>query len=115
MKNANVRTFNWAPLYLVVLPIVAATFRIALVGPAIEFSRNRASENSAQLISDIERYREANGHYPRSLLAEWQDYKPSVIGIKQYHYKPNGEAYDLFFEQYTLPIRHDRVCHIQQA
>ena len=34
-----------------------------------------------------------------SLLALWPDYKPSVIGIKQYHYEPNGEAYNVYFEQ----------------
>ena len=100
MKHAAVRTFNPAPLYLVAVPIVAAVLTFTLVGRAVGFSRNRAMENSAQLINDIERYRDANGHYPPSLLALWQDhYKPLVIGIEKYHYELNGEAYNVFFEQ----------------
>jgi len=49
-------------------------------------------------LSDVERYREANGHYPPSLLSVWQDYKPAVKGVEQYHYEPNGDAYNLYFE-----------------
>lgn len=94
------RAFNPAPLYLVAVPLVAAILTFTQVGRAIEFSRNRAIENSAQLINDIERYREARGHYPPSLLALHQDdYKPRVIGIDRYQYEPHGDAYNLFFEQ----------------
>lgn len=97
-EHAEHRTFNAAPLYLIVVPIVAAILRSTLVGPAIEYSRNRAIENSAGLISDIERYREGNGHYPLSLLSVWKDYKPAVKGVEQYHYELNGDAYNLYFE-----------------
>jgi len=104
MRNAEIRTFNWTPLYLIVLPLVAAIFMFTLLGPAAEFGRNRAIENSAALIGDIERYRDANGHYPRSLHAVWKDYKPSVIGVKQYHYEPNGDAYNVFFEHSSVRL-----------
>lgn len=99
MKHAEARSFNPAPLYLVVVPIVAAVLTFTLVGRAVEFSRNRAIDNSAQLIGDIERYYDARGHYPPSLLALHQDYKPLVVGIEKYHYEPNGDAYNVFFEQ----------------
>jgi len=94
----QVRPISSVPVYLVVLPVVAAIFRIAVVDSASEFSRNRAIANSAPLINDIERYREGHGHYPQSLLSVWKDYKPSVIGVSQYHYEPNGDAYNLYFE-----------------
>ena len=101
LKYAESGTFNPAPLYLVFIPIAVFVFQLILVDPAIEFSRNYAIAQSAELIDNIEEYRIANGHYPKSLLAEHQDYEPSVIGIKQYYYEPNGEAYNLFFEQFT--------------
>ncbi len=99
MRSADSRAFNVAPLYLVVVPGVALISRFALIGPASEFSRNRAIENSATLIGDIERYRDVNGRYPLSLLSVWKDYKPGVIGIDKYHYEPSGDAYNVYFEQ----------------
>ena len=99
LKSAGNGDFNGAPLYLVVLPIVTVLFQFSLMGSAVEFSRNRAIANSASMISDIERYREANGVYPASLLALHPDYKPSVIGIKQFHYERSGDAYNVYFEQ----------------
>jgi hypothetical protein len=82
-----------------VVPSAVFLFQRALVGPAIEFSRNRAIRNAGVLIADIERYRVARGHYPPSLLSVWADYKPSVIGVERYHYEPSGQAYNLLFEQ----------------
>jgi hypothetical protein len=99
LKHAEIGSFNPAPLYLLVIPTVAALFQFSLVGPATEFSRDYAIKQSAELINDIEQYHKANGRYPASLLALWKDYKPSVIGIEQFHYQPNGDAYNLYFEQ----------------
>ncbi len=102
LKNAESRNFNATPLYLICIPLAAAIFTFTLVERATEFSRNYAIAKSAPLINDIEQYRNANGHYPKSLAALWPNYKPSVIGIKQYHYEPHGEAYNMFFEQFTF-------------
>jgi hypothetical protein len=99
LKDAEIRSFNPAPLYLLVVPTVVALFQFSLVGPAAEFSRYYAIKKSAELINDIEAYHKANGRYPTSLLAVWKDYRPSVIGIEQFHYAPNGDAYNLYFEQ----------------
>ncbi len=79
-----------------------ALLQMAVVAPAIEFSRSRAIRNSARLIADIEQYRAVHGRYPESLLSVWEDYVPGVIGIKEYHYEPSGDAYNLFFEQFAL-------------
>lgn len=102
LKNAEAEDFNHAPLYLVVVPTVVLIFQIALAGTATEFSRNRAITQSAEMIGDIEKYRASYGRYPASLLALHKDYQPSVIGIEMFHYAPNGEAYNLFFEQPTF-------------
>jgi hypothetical protein len=69
---------------------------------AIESSRNRAIRNSAEMVAHIEQYRAAHGRYPVSLLAVWGDYKPGLIGIKEYLYEPSGDAYNLVFEQIAL-------------
>jgi hypothetical protein len=104
MRDAEVPAFNLAPIYLVVLPIVAAVFKFTLVGHAAELSRNRAIDDSVRIISDIERYRDTHGHYPPSLHSLWDDYRPSVIGVQRYHYEPNGEYYNLFFEHFAVAL-----------
>jgi hypothetical protein len=92
---------NALPFYLVVVPVAAELLQLALLGPAVAFSRDRAIRNSAPLIAAIEQYRTTHGRYPASLLSVNPDYWPGVIGIPRYHYEPNGDAYNLFFEQFT--------------
>jgi len=90
------------PLYLVVVPLTVAIVQFVIDEPITEFSRSRAIRNSAELIADIERYRDANGHYPTSLVSLWNDYRPSVIGIKDFRYERQGEAYNVLFEPFTF-------------
>ena len=87
------------PVYLITVPTAAFLLQYALVGRAIEFSRDRAIRNSGPLIAEIERHYSAFGRYPESLLAEWNDIWPSVIGIKEYRYEPSGDSYNVVFEQ----------------
>ncbi|MCI0666412.1 MAG: hypothetical protein L0220_35650 [Acidobacteria bacterium] len=103
-RRMKVGTFNPMPLYLVVLPIVAAVFMFTLVAPAAEFSRNRAIDNCAGLISDIERFRNTHGGYPHSLQSLNEDYKPRMIGIERYHYEPNGAGYNLYFKHFAVAL-----------
>lgn len=85
------------PLYLVILPLVAAGFKFTLVASAVEFSRNRAIDNGAAFIADIERYHSAHGRYPHSLQSLHEDYSPGVTGVERYHYEPNGDGYNVYF------------------
>ena len=89
------------PSYMVAVPAVVALLQFGFLERAVEFSRNRAILNSAPLIADIEKYREANGRYPTSLLSVSKDYKPGVIGIAHYEYEPHGDGYNLLFEQFA--------------
>lgn len=91
-----------AALYLIVVPVAVFILQRALIPPAIEFSRDRAIGNSAQLIADIERHRAANGQYPPSLLSVQRDYSPGIIGIDRYLYEKRGDAFNLVFEQPAL-------------
>lgn len=104
LKDPAHRSTSPAAFYLLVVPLAVAVLQTIAVARAIEFSRNRAIRNSAPLISDIERYRAANGRYPESLMSVWPDYHPGLIGIREYHYEPRGEAYNLFFEQLALHV-----------
>lgn len=90
------------PLYLVLIPVTVLAGQRALATPLTDFSRNRAIRNSAPLIAEIEQYRARNGHYPKSIVAQWPDIWPSVIGIREYRYEPQGDAYNLVFEQFTF-------------
>ena len=91
-------------LYLLVVPVAVFLLQRAVLEPAVEFSRNRAISNSAQLIADIEQYRATRGHYPPSLLSVHKDYSPGVIGIEKFHYEPSGDAFNLLFEQPASPL-----------
>ncbi len=88
-----------APMYLICIPLAVLLIRTIFIDKAAEYSRNSAIKNSEQLIKDIETYYQKNGHYPTSMLSLWKDYKTSVVGIKQYHYEPNGKSYNLYFQQ----------------
>ncbi len=90
---------NPAPVYLIVVPFVSLSFQLLLAEPLTAFSRNRAMANSAEFIQDIEAHRQASGRYPITLDAQWKDYYPGIAGIQKYHYAPQGDAYNLFFEQ----------------
>jgi hypothetical protein len=89
------------PFYLIAVPLAVWLVQFVFVERAVELSRNRAILNSAPLIAAIEDHRTRNGRYPTSLLAEWPDYLPGVIGIRQYHYEPHGDTYNLVFEQFN--------------
>lgn len=104
LKSATPRPTSAAAFYLLIVPLAVALIQMVVVSPAIEFSRSRAIRNSARLIADIERYRAVHGRYPASLLSVWPDYLPDVIGIKEYHYEPSGDVYNVFFEQFVSQL-----------
>ncbi len=104
LKGATSGTRSAIPVYLIAVPIAVFLIQLVLADPATEFSRSRAIRNSAPMIADIEAYRIANGRYPPSLMSLHPDYKPAVIGIKEYRYEPSGESYNLMFEQHSFRI-----------
>jgi hypothetical protein len=101
-RNATVRPASALPVYLIILPLALALTRFGLGDRVTELSRNRAIRNSAPMIADIEAYRAANGRYPPSTVSVHPDYKPSIIGIREYRYEPSGDAYNVLFEQHSF-------------
>ena len=100
LKQPARKTFNATPLYLLSLPIIAFALRAFLIGPASEFSRNHAIQNGQKVVAAIEAYYEQNGNYPESLDYLYFNPKPSVMGIDEFHYERNGDAFNLSFVQW---------------
>lgn len=96
---AETLAFSCAPLYLVAIPAAVALAQLMFLGRAVEMSRDLGMRNSAPMIEAIERYRTVRGRYPPSLQSLHGDYDPEVVGIARYHYQPNGQGFDLYFEQ----------------
>ena len=86
------------PMAVIVVPLVSIAARMTLIEFASAWSRDRAIANSAEIIRDIERFRERTAAYPVAVNSLWPDYHPGVIGIERYRYESNGEAYNLYFE-----------------
>lgn len=103
-RGIPISRFDPIPLYFVLIPLVILTARIAFIETAVEYSRNLAIKNSEPLIQAIEAYHARIGQYPESLHSEWEDYDAGVVGVSRYYYEQNGEAYNLFFEQFSNEI-----------
>lgn len=101
--------FNPAPTYLITIPILIAAIRFTLFTTGVEFSRNYAIKKSEPLINAIESHYAINGSYPASLQALHPDILPGIIGIEQYHYEPNGNAYNLYFKQFSDELDVDEI------
>lgn len=99
-ENAQVR--RMAFLYMVVLPFVLLMFQVTMAAPLRNWSRSHAVANARSLISDLRRYHEIYGRYPASLVAVWKDYRPDILGIDGFAYSPDGQSYNLIFEQPRL-------------
>jgi hypothetical protein len=92
------------PVALIVIPIAAVATRMAVLESTAEKSRARTIANAAEIIADVERFRERTGAYPVALNSLWPDYKPGSIGVERYRYEPSGEAYNLYFEHPSTDI-----------
>ena len=103
-RSQRKRAFDATPLYLTVVPVLVAPCQFLLLPRVADWSRQRAIENSVELLGAIERYRETRGSYPLSLLALHQDYEPGVIGVERYAYEPNRDAFDVYFEQLSTEL-----------
>src|SRR5690606_38151281 len=98
-----------APLYLILIPLIAVAARITFIDKAVEYSHNLAIRNSEALIQEIENHFERFGRYPNSLQALHGDISPGVVGIKEYCYEPYGEAYNVYFKHSSHDLAADEI------
>lgn len=99
LKSADDGPVHPAPLYLVVLPVLALASQLLLAAPVARWSRDRAIANAGEFITDIQQYHARHGRYPVSLQAQNRDYDPHVVGVERYLYVPHGDSFNLSFEQ----------------
>lgn len=98
MRHSERDRFNPTPLYLVSIPLATLILQIVAAPHLTASSRAHVIASSAEMIANIEAYRKAHGRYPNSLLGVWKDYYPNVVGVERYHYRPERDAYNLYFE-----------------
>lgn len=91
--------FNPTPVYLIVLPLVTLLGQLILTDSITNWSRNRAIAAARQHIEDLERHYAAHGSYPINLHAQHKDYQTGVVGVEKFFYAPQGDGYNLSFEQ----------------
>jgi hypothetical protein len=99
LREHSTRKPSRFPLYLICLPVLLLLFQLAFAKKLTQLSRDRAIENAAIFIDDIENYHTRQGHYPLVLQAQNKDYDPAVVGIEKYIYSPHKKGYNLAFEQ----------------
>ena len=100
LKHSNNKVFNAAPLYLLSIPIIAFTVRLFFIGPASDYSRDYAMKHAEKVITAIENYYAQKGDYPESIDYLYDVPKPSVMGIDEFVYERNGNAYNVSFVQW---------------
>ncbi len=99
MRGAETKRFNVAPLYLLSIPIIAFAVRFFFIGMLCDYSRTYVMEKGEEVISAVENYYAQKGKYPESLTEIHHIPKPSIMGIGDFKYEKNGEAYNLSFVQ----------------
>ncbi len=99
LKKQTLINANWLPVYFIYFPVFSLLLQLTFAKRLTELSRNRAIENAAPFIIDIENYRTQQGYYPLTLQAQNKDYDSGVVGIEKYQYAPHKKGYNLLFEQ----------------
>jgi hypothetical protein len=92
-------TYSYMPYYFIFIPLTVVFIRLTYFEKVKDQSTNFVIKQSKLLIHDIESYKKTNGHYPISIQSTIEDYHTSVSGIQRFYYEPNGNAYNLYFEQ----------------
>ncbi len=99
LRKSETKLFNAAPLYLLSIPLMAFTIRFFFIGMLCDYSRNYAMEKGQTVVSAVENYYLQKGHYPESITELQHIPEPSIMGIGNFTYEKNGEAYNLSFSQ----------------
>lgn len=101
IKDLRSRTgFNVAPLYFIIIPLIALFVSTRLVFPVSNHSRNSAIKQAEKVIVALEKYRTETGNYPTSIDYLYDVPTPEVVGIKEFIYELNGNDYNLSFVQH---------------
>lgn len=87
------------PSSLAFLPVILFVLQLVLDEPLTKWSRNKAIQNSNELIAEIEGYKDRHGDYPLTLNAIHKDYSTGITGIEKYNYTYDNNSFNIYFEQ----------------
>lgn len=104
LKKKTGYKFNPAPLYIVLIPVIALLTSKFAVEKAAAFTRNKAIVKASPLIEAIEKYKTQHGEYPDRLEELEGEYIPEIprlnaMNIRPYHYEKRNGSFQLSFEQ----------------
>jgi len=99
LKSTDQSNLNAVPLNMICLPVLILIFQLVLIKPVTQWSRNRAITNADELIDHLENFHKNYGRYPLTLQAMYKDYFPEITAIEKYYYLPDGDSYNISFEQ----------------
>lgn len=104
LKNKTAYKFNAVPVYLVLLPLSVVLITHFTVEKAAAHSREKVIRETEPLLSALENYNSAQGHYPdklEDLVGTWIYAIPTfkVMGVNAYQYEKRGQTFQLSFEQ----------------
>ncbi len=105
LKNKTEYKFNPAPLYIVLIPVIALLTSKYAVEKAAAFTREKAIVKTEPLIAAIEKYKTENGEYPENLESLKGNYiheipKPTIMGMRAYQYEKRNGSFLLSFERF---------------
>jgi hypothetical protein len=104
LKKKSDYKFNSAPLYIVLIPVIALLTSKFVVEKAAALTREKAIVKTEPLIAAIEKYKTVNGEYPESLESLKGTYiqeipKPNIMGMRAYQYEKGSSSFQLTFER----------------
>ena len=104
LKKKTDYKFNPAPLYIVLIPVIALLTSKFAVEKAAALTRDKAIVKAEPLIAAIEKYKTENGEYPENLESLKGNYiheipKPNIMAMRAYQYEKRNSSFQLTFER----------------
>ena len=104
LKKKTDYKFNPAPLYIILIPVIALLTSKFAVETVAVLTREKAIVNAEPLIAAIEKYKTENGKYPENLESLKGKYiqeipKQNVMGMRAYQYENRNSSFQLSFER----------------
>lgn len=104
LKNKTDYQFNKAPVYIVLIPLIAVFTSQIAVDKVADITREVAIQKTVPLIAAIEQFKIENGEYPdklEDLVGKYIKAIPTFnkMGNSSYHYEKRGDIFNLSFER----------------
>ncbi len=104
LKKKTDYKFNPAPLYIVLIPVLALLTSKFAVEKIAALTREKTIAKTQPVIAAIEKYKTENGEYPENLESLSGKYiqeipKPNLMGMRAYQYEKRNNSFLLTFER----------------